>query len=64
MSVNDIVDTGNVVPEIDRSVSDRLIIYAEVGSMQRTAQMLGVSKNTLRKNIERIRQTIQHELDN
>ena len=41
-----------------------LILYAEVGSMQRTAQMLGVSKNTLRKNIERIRETIQHALDN
>lgn len=47
--------------DADRNV---LILYAEVGSRVRTAQMLGVSKNTFVKTLKRIRETIKHEMDN
>lgn len=41
-----------------------LILYCEVGSMVKTAKMLGVSKNTLRKNLDRIKETIKNALLN
>jgi len=47
--------------DADRNV---LILYAEVGSRVRTAQMLGVSKNTFVKTLKRIRQTIKNEVGN
>lgn len=47
--------------EPDKNV---LILYSEVGSRVRTAQMLGVSKNTFVKTLKRIRKTIIDELGN
>lgn len=46
--------------EPDKNV---LILYCEVGSMVKTAEMLGVSKNTLRKNLDRIKETIKNALN-
>lgn len=42
--------------EPDRNL---LILYSEVGSMVKVAEMMQVSKNTLRKNINRIRSIIK-----
>lgn len=45
--------------EPDRNL---LILYSEVGSMVKVAEMMQVSKNTLRKNINRIRAIIKGQV--
>ena len=45
----------------DRNI---LLFYAEVGSTRDAAEMLGVSRNTFKKNLNRIREVIKHELCN
>ena len=53
-----------VVAKLDPSDQNILILYCEVGSVRKTAEMLGVSRNTFKKNLNRIREVIRHELCN
>lgn len=51
-----------VVAKLDPSDQNILILYCEVGSVRKTAEMLGVSKNTFVKSLRRIRKTIKDEM--
>ena len=51
-----------IVSKLGQSDQNILLLYAEVGSVRKTAEMLGVSKNTFVKNLNRIRKTIQDEM--
>lgn len=53
-----------IVSKLGQSDQNILLLYAEVGSVRKTAEMLGVSKNTFVKNLNRIRKTIQDEMRN
>ena len=51
-----------IISKLEQSDQNILLLYAEVGSVRKTAEMLGVSKNTFVKNLNRIRKTIQDEM--
>ena len=51
-----------VVAKLEPSDQNILILYCEVGSVRKTAEMLGVSVNTFMTNLRRIRKTIKDEM--
>ena len=51
-----------IVSKLGQADVNILLLYAEVGSVRKTAEMLGVSKNTFVKNLRRIRKTINDEM--
>ena len=53
-----------IAEKLDASDRNTLILYAEVGSTRRTAKMLGVSRNTFKQNLNRIRKIITDALLN
>lgn len=53
-----------IVSKLGQSDQNILLLYAEVGSLRKTAEMLGVSKNTFVKNLRRIQKTIKDEMRN
>lgn len=53
-----------IAEKLDTSDRNTLILYAEVGSTRRTAEMLGVSRNTFKRNLNRIRKIINDALLN
>lgn len=52
-------DIINNLPETDRAI---LILYADLQSMDKVAERLGVSKSTIYVNIKRIREQINEEM--
>ena len=53
-----------IVSKLEQADVNILLLYAEVGSVRKTAEMLGVSKNTFVKNLRRIQKTIKDEMRN
>ena len=51
-----------IVSKLEQADVNILLLYAEVGSVRKTAEMLGVSKNTFVKNLRRIQKTIKNEM--
>ena len=53
-----------IVSKLGQSDQNILLLYAEVGSLRKTAEMLGVSRNTFKQNLNRIRKIINDALLN
>ena len=53
-----------IVSKLGPSDQNILLLYAEVGSVRKTAEMLDVSVNTFMKNLNRIRKIINDEMRN
>ena len=51
-----------IATKLDPSDFNTLILYAEVRSTRKTAEMLGVSRNTFKQNLRRIQKTIKDEM--
>jgi len=53
-----------IATKLDQADVNTLILYAEVRSTRKTAEMLGVSRNTFKQNLNRIRKIINDALLN
>ena len=53
-----------IATQLDPADLNTLILYAEVRSTRKTAEMLGVSRNTFKQNLNRIRKIINDALLN